>query len=123
MLLGDEPMFAAGVGADLPVGGEAVCASRVGGSDPVPPADRVTEVASDISATGLEATGAADVAGKLALCAADMPCAITGPAAFSAANAARANVSNAAITKATKRIIISVNLPFELCALLGALLG
>jgi len=119
MLLGDEPMFAAGVGAGLPVGGEAVCASCVGGSDPVPPVDRATEVASNISATGPEAIGAADAAGKLALSAADLPCAITGPAAFSAANAARANVSNAAIIMAAKRIITSVNLPIELCALLA----
>jgi hypothetical protein len=47
--------------------------------------------------------GAADADAKLALRAADMRFATTGSAAFCAANAAKANVSNAAITTATMR--------------------
>jgi hypothetical protein len=58
--------------------------------------------------------GAADADAKLALRAADMRFATTGSAAFCAANAAKANVSNAAITTATMRIITSANLPIEL---------
>jgi hypothetical protein len=42
-----------------------------------------------------------------------MPSAITGSAAFCAANAAKANVSNAAITTATMRIITSSNFPLS----------
>jgi hypothetical protein len=57
--------------------------------------------------------GAADADAKLALRAADMPSAITGSAAFCAANAAKANVSNAAITTATMRIITSANFPLS----------
>jgi len=103
-----EPTFAAGVGADIPVGAELVCASCVGRSDLVALAGRLTDVASDISATSLEATrmwppGAADADAKLGLRGADMPFATTGSAAFCAANAAKANVSNAAITTATMR--------------------
>ena len=110
-----EPTFAVGVGAGIPVGAEVVCASCVGRSDLISPAGRVTEVASDISATGAEATrmwppGAADADAKLALRAADMPRAITGPSAFCAADAARANVGNATITTATTRIMTSANL-------------
>jgi hypothetical protein len=57
--------------------------------------------------------GAADADAKLGLRAADMPFAITGSAAFCAANAAKANVSNAAITTATMRIITSANFPLS----------
>jgi hypothetical protein len=58
--------------------------------------------------------GAADADAKLALRAADMASATTGSAAFCAANAAKANVSNAAITTATMHIITSASLPIEL---------